>query len=153
MRHYKVISSVTILANFFEGKTQMLFFMTLFFMSLFSLSGGFHKSFMRRNFATLKMGEFAPIQVGSTIPEGIIVDVVSSADGLVCSLNEAQDIGVLLKSFSKAILFAVPVSSNPFIFFYHVVSCIIIIDKLIGSFYTDMFSSAFTRFHRQCNSP
>lgn len=47
--------------------------------------------------------------IGDIVPTGINCDVITSTDGTVCSVNEAQDFGSLLASSKKAVLFAVPV--------------------------------------------
>lgn len=58
--------------------------------------------------------------IGDIVPEGINVDIIiinSQTDGTVCSKNEAQDFGCILKSTKKAVVFAVPVSTDIICFF------------------------------------
>ena len=46
---------------------------------------------------------------GASIPKGVIVDLVQkTGDGPVCDMNEKVDIGSILSSHKKCVLFAVP---------------------------------------------
>ncbi|CAM9198857.1 unnamed protein product [Heterosigma akashiwo] len=58
--------------------------------------------------ATLSM-----ISEGSDIPTGVIVDLVENTDAEPCSFNNAQDLGEVLRSHSKAVIFGVPGAFTP----------------------------------------
>ena len=64
-----------------------------------------------KSLTVLKMAT-SPIKIGDIVPEGIIVDIVgtkSDASGTpACQMNDSQDLGKLLKSLKKAVVFAVP---------------------------------------------
>lgn len=78
-------------------------------LSLRSFAFNQRSSLFRRSFSNLKM-----ISIGQSIPEGIQVDIIMpSAEGTACSMNEAQDLGSMLKSSKKAVLFAVPGAFTP----------------------------------------
>ena len=72
--------------------------------SIFKTSAFTSKLFSSR--ATFQMSA----AIGESVPEGIKVDIIAQTDGTVCSMNEAQDFGSILKSTKKAVVFAVPVS-------------------------------------------
>ena len=73
--------------------------------SLFKTSAFTRKLFSSR--ASFQMSA----AIGESVPEGIKVDIITQTDGTVCSTNEAQDFGSILKSTKKAVVFAVPVSN------------------------------------------
>lgn len=54
-------------------------------------------------------------EIISDIPCGILVDIVEVTDGSnACNISaQPVDLGVLLKSYSKVVLFAVPGASTP----------------------------------------
>ena len=57
-----------------------------------------------------------PINIGNTIPEGIIVDIVTTKNDSgtpQCQMNDSQDFGKLLKTLKRAIVFAVPGAFTP----------------------------------------
>ena len=46
--------------------------------------------------------------IGGSLPKGINVDLIEKKDGPVCDMNEKVDLGNVLASHKKCVLFAVP---------------------------------------------
>eukprot|EP01041_Mallomonas_annulata_P011244 gene11244-23517_t len=83
----------------------------------FSVTVMLSVGFMRRSIATRQL--FSSVArkmatVGQEVPSGVLVDIVETSTGdAPCKMNEAQDLGSILKAHKRAVLFAVPGAFTP----------------------------------------
>lgn len=71
------------------------------------------KIFKNNNFQKIAIRK-CTISIGSVFPTGILVDIINSTgNNQSCTTNDAQDLGEILKSHNKAVVFALPGALTP----------------------------------------